>query len=124
MYMYVQIKIILSVIFALAFLHIINNVRVYFDASSYCPQSASLMGDDDYAETTGQSSTAQSEASRRHSAAAVPDFPPPAGKEYILRTSVPRPAPWSRPTPQRMYSIIMKNEFRLMGAFSVDTTFQ
>ena len=56
--------------------------------------------------------------------AAIPDFPKPWGKEFILRATVARPAPWSRLSPQRMYCILVKNEFRLLGAFSSDTTFQ
>ncbi|XP_075465641.1 rab3 GTPase-activating protein catalytic subunit isoform X2 [Ascaphus truei] len=51
------------------------------------------------------------------------DFPPPAGREVILRTSVPRPAPYSKALPQRMYSVLTKEDFRLAGAFSSDTTF-
>ncbi|XP_074642793.1 rab3 GTPase-activating protein catalytic subunit-like isoform X2 [Tubulanus polymorphus] len=53
----------------------------------------------------------------------VPDFPEPAGKEYILRTTVPRPAPYSRPTPQRMFCVLIKEDCRFAGAFSEDTTF-
>ncbi|XP_039198299.1 rab3 GTPase-activating protein catalytic subunit isoform X2 [Crotalus tigris] len=51
------------------------------------------------------------------------DFPPPAGREVILRATVPRPAPYSKPLPQRMYSVLTKDDFRLAGAFSSDTTF-
>ncbi|XP_028927395.1 rab3 GTPase-activating protein catalytic subunit isoform X2 [Ornithorhynchus anatinus] len=51
------------------------------------------------------------------------DFPPPAGRELILRTSVPRPAPYSKALPQRMYSVLTKEDFRLAGAFSTDTSF-
>ena len=54
----------------------------------------------------------------------VRDFPDAAGKEYILRTTVSRPAPWSRPTPQRMFCTVVQDDFRLAGAFSTDTTFQ
>uniref|UniRef100_A0A452TFP3 Rab3 GTPase-activating protein catalytic subunit n=1 Tax=Ursus maritimus TaxID=29073 RepID=A0A452TFP3_URSMA len=53
----------------------------------------------------------------------VSDFPPPAGRELILRTTVPRPAPYSRALPQRMYSVLTKEDFRLAGAFSSDTSF-
>ncbi|XP_077997168.1 rab3 GTPase-activating protein catalytic subunit-like [Glandiceps talaboti] len=53
----------------------------------------------------------------------VPDFPRPAGREFILRTIVPRPAPYSRALPQRMFCILMNKEFRLAGAFTEDTTF-
>uniref|UniRef100_A0A3P9D3S5 Rab3 GTPase-activating protein catalytic subunit n=1 Tax=Maylandia zebra TaxID=106582 RepID=A0A3P9D3S5_9CICH len=42
----------------------------------------------------------------------VPDFPPPAGREILLRTCVPRPAAYSKALPQR-----------LTGAFSTDTSF-
>ncbi|XP_070587394.1 rab3 GTPase-activating protein catalytic subunit [Erythrolamprus reginae] len=51
------------------------------------------------------------------------DFPAPAGREVILRTTVPRPAPYSKSLPQRMYSVLTKDDFRLAGAFSSDTTF-
>ncbi|XP_063144774.1 rab3 GTPase-activating protein catalytic subunit isoform X1 [Candoia aspera] len=51
------------------------------------------------------------------------DFPSPAGREVILRTTIPRPAPYSKPLPQRMYSVLTKEDFRLAGAFSSDTTF-
>ena len=58
------------------------------------------------------------------SSAAIPDFPKPYAKEYILRNMVPRPAPWSRPSPQRMYCVVIKEDYRLCGAFTADTTFQ
>ncbi|XP_077303937.1 rab3 GTPase-activating protein catalytic subunit isoform X1 [Lithobates pipiens] len=51
------------------------------------------------------------------------DFPPPAGREVILRSTVPRPAPYSKALPQRMYSVLTKDDFRLAGAFSSDTSF-
>ncbi|NXC20792.1 RB3GP protein, partial [Corythaeola cristata] len=60
---------------------------------------------------------------RRLNAVTVSDFPPPTGREVILRTTVPRPAPYSKPLPQRMYSVLTKEDFRLAGAFSADTTF-
>ncbi|XP_044293944.1 rab3 GTPase-activating protein catalytic subunit isoform X2 [Varanus komodoensis] len=60
---------------------------------------------------------------KRLSSGMVADFPPPAGREVILRTTVPRPAPYSKPLPQRMYSVLTKEDFRLAGAFSSDTTF-
>ncbi|XP_063070153.1 rab3 GTPase-activating protein catalytic subunit [Engraulis encrasicolus] len=53
----------------------------------------------------------------------VPDFPPAAGREVILRTCVPRPAPYSKALPQRMFCVLMREEFRLAGAFSSDTSF-
>ncbi|KAM8933756.1 rab3 GTPase-activating protein catalytic subunit isoform 2-T2 [Pelodytes ibericus] len=51
------------------------------------------------------------------------DFPAPAGREVLLRFSVPRPAPYSKALPQRMYSVLTKEDFRLAGAFSSDTSF-
>ncbi|XP_071844702.1 rab3 GTPase-activating protein catalytic subunit-like isoform X2 [Apostichopus japonicus] len=54
----------------------------------------------------------------------IPDFPAAAGREFILRTTVSRPAPYSRPSPQRMFCVLMDNELRLAGAFSQDTSFQ
>ncbi|XP_069012373.1 rab3 GTPase-activating protein catalytic subunit isoform X3 [Embiotoca jacksoni] len=53
----------------------------------------------------------------------VPDFPSPAGREILLRTCVPRPAPYSKALPQRLFCVLMREEFRLAGAFSSDSTF-
>lgn len=50
-------------------------------------------------------------------------FEKPFKREYILRSSVPRPAPYSRQSPQRMYCLINNLEFRLAGAFTEDTMF-
>jgi hypothetical protein len=47
----------------------------------------------------------------------------PFKREYILRSSTYRPAPYSRPSPQRMYCMLRENEFRLAGAFTEDTMF-
>uniref|UniRef100_A0A671MSY6 Rab3 GTPase-activating protein catalytic subunit n=1 Tax=Sinocyclocheilus anshuiensis TaxID=1608454 RepID=A0A671MSY6_9TELE len=54
---------------------------------------------------------------------AVPDFPPPAGREVLLRTCVPRPAPYSKALPQRLFCVLTRDEFRLAGVFSSDTSF-
>ncbi|XP_068923922.1 rab3 GTPase-activating protein catalytic subunit [Petaurus breviceps papuanus] len=64
--------------------------------------------------------TSSSEERRQSSGS---DFPAPAGRELILRTTVPRPAPYSKALPQRMYSVLTKEDFRLAGAFSADTSF-
>jgi len=54
----------------------------------------------------------------------IQDFPPPTGREYILRTTIPRPSTSSRPCPQRMYCVLTNDEFRLAGAFTDDVIFQ
>ena len=54
----------------------------------------------------------------------ISDFPPPCAREYILRAMVPRPAPYSKVLPQRMYCLLREGENRLAGAFTSDTTFQ
>ncbi|XP_048390389.1 rab3 GTPase-activating protein catalytic subunit isoform X1 [Stegostoma tigrinum] len=59
----------------------------------------------------------------RSSSGTVSEFPPPTGREIILRTSAPRPAPYSKSLPQRMYCVMLKDDFRLAGAFSSDTSF-
>ncbi|XP_072328728.1 rab3 GTPase-activating protein catalytic subunit isoform X4 [Scyliorhinus torazame] len=59
----------------------------------------------------------------RSSSGALSEFPPPTGREIILRTTVPRPAPYSKSLPQRMYCVMLKDDFRLAGAFSSDTSF-
>ncbi|XP_039258100.2 rab3 GTPase-activating protein catalytic subunit-like [Styela clava] len=53
----------------------------------------------------------------------MPSLPPPSGREYILRSTAPRPSSQSRPLPHRLYAVQLKNEFRLAGAFSSDTVF-
>nr|XP_015213851.1 PREDICTED: rab3 GTPase-activating protein catalytic subunit isoform X3 [Lepisosteus oculatus] len=52
-----------------------------------------------------------------------PDFPPPAGRELVLRALAPRPAPYSRALPQRLFCVLTREDFRLAGAFSSDTSF-
>lgn len=47
----------------------------------------------------------------------------PFQREYILRSSVSRPAPYSRQSPQRLYCLMSNLEFRLAGAFTEDTMF-
>ena len=65
------------------------------------------------------------EGEEDNSSSSVSDFPRPTGREYILRTFAPRPAPYSKSLPQRMYvNITEGHEFRLAGAFSQDTVFQ
>ncbi|XP_069791287.1 rab3 GTPase-activating protein catalytic subunit isoform X3 [Narcine bancroftii] len=59
----------------------------------------------------------------KSSSGAVSEFPLPTGREIILRTTLPRPAPYSKSLPQRMYCVLLKDEFRLAGAFSSDTSF-
>ncbi|KAG8231944.1 hypothetical protein J437_LFUL011413 [Ladona fulva] len=44
-------------------------------------------------------------------------------KEYVFQVMATRPAPYSRPTPQRLTAIVKEGEFRLAGAFSQDTNF-
>ncbi|XP_051884475.1 rab3 GTPase-activating protein catalytic subunit isoform X2 [Pristis pectinata] len=60
---------------------------------------------------------------RKSSLGAASEFPLPTGREIMLRTTVPRPAPYSKSLPQRMYCVLLKDEFRLAGAFSSDTSF-
>jgi hypothetical protein len=50
-------------------------------------------------------------------------FDKPLNREYILRASASRPAPFSRQSPQRMYCSLTNTEFRLAGAFTEDTLF-
>ncbi|XP_060585547.1 rab3 GTPase-activating protein catalytic subunit-like [Ruditapes philippinarum] len=54
----------------------------------------------------------------------VPNFPRPSAREYILRTFVPRPAPYSKQLPHRLFCCIEEEEFRIAGAFSSDSVFQ
>lgn len=50
-------------------------------------------------------------------------FPPASGREYILRTTLPLPSDSSRPSPQRMFTVITPDEFRMAGSFTHDTNF-
>ncbi|GFS18446.1 rab3 GTPase-activating protein catalytic subunit [Elysia marginata] len=58
------------------------------------------------------------------SSASCADFPPASVREYILRAMVPRPAPYSKVLPQRMYCMLTDGDNRLAGAFTSDSTFQ
>ncbi|KAJ9596359.1 hypothetical protein L9F63_012634 [Diploptera punctata] len=51
------------------------------------------------------------------------NFPQPSTREFIMRTMVARPAPTSCVTPQRLSVVLKKNQIRLAGCFSHDTTF-
>eukprot|EP00092_Neocalanus_flemingeri_P094108 GFUD01119652.1.p1 GENE.GFUD01119652.1~~GFUD01119652.1.p1 ORF type:complete len:175 (+),score=45.84 GFUD01119652.1:7-531(+) len=46
-------------------------------------------------------------------------LPPPSTKQFI-RSLAPRPFPFSRPVPQRMYAMLGQGEFRVAGCFTVD----
>ncbi|XP_052237519.1 rab3 GTPase-activating protein catalytic subunit-like isoform X2 [Dreissena polymorpha] len=83
-------------------------------------RSSYMILDDD--DTTPATSQLKQDDSSHNSS--VPSFPRPSAREYILRTIVPRPAPYSRTLPQRMYCSIQEEEFRLAGAFCSDSVFQ
>lgn len=57
------------------------------------------------------------------SAASLPPFPSADVKEVVMRVVAPRPAPASKPCPQRLYAMHRKDEFRLAGCFARDATF-
>ena len=50
-------------------------------------------------------------------------FPRPESREFVLRTCVGRPYPYSQSAPQRMYVCVKEKEFRVAGAFTVDKQF-
>ena len=50
-------------------------------------------------------------------------FPQAESREFVLRTSVGRPYPYSQSAPQRMYCSVRENEFRVAGAFTIDKKF-
>nr|XP_006816405.1 PREDICTED: rab3 GTPase-activating protein catalytic subunit-like [Saccoglossus kowalevskii] len=81
-------------------------------SANMLPSEEELLADDDVVDHASQSSSVS-----------VKDFPRPAGKEFILRTRVQRPTSYSRALPQRLFCVLMNNDFRLAGAFSEDTTF-
>nr|CAD7572545.1 unnamed protein product [Timema californicum] len=51
-------------------------------------------------------------------------FPQPSQREFVMRVIASRPAPSSTPTPQKVYALLRREEFRLAGCFSHDTIFQ
>uniref|UniRef100_A0A0B7ASM6 Rab3 GTPase-activating protein catalytic subunit n=1 Tax=Arion vulgaris TaxID=1028688 RepID=A0A0B7ASM6_9EUPU len=65
-----------------------------------------------------------SPSSEVRSSASCSDFPPASCREYILRAMVPRPAPYSKVLPQRMYCMLVDGDSRLAGAFTADSSFQ
>ncbi|CAG5116376.1 unnamed protein product [Candidula unifasciata] len=65
-----------------------------------------------------------SPSSEVRSSTSCSDFPSASCREYILRAMVPRPAPYSRVLPQRMYCMLVEGDSRLAGAFTADSTFQ
>ncbi|XP_065051656.1 rab3 GTPase-activating protein catalytic subunit-like [Rhopilema esculentum] len=67
--------------------------------------------------------TSLSDGKKAHHRPRKLSFPAPAGREYILRTTVRKPRDSSRPSPQRMFAVITPDEFRLAGAFTRDTAF-
>lgn len=50
-------------------------------------------------------------------------FPDPVSREFVLRTSCIRSTLYSAKCPQLLRAVIRKGEFRLVGAFSEDITF-
>ena len=50
-------------------------------------------------------------------------FPVPVSREFLLKVMVGRPYHYSQPTQQRFYCCLKEKEFRVAGAFSVDTQF-
>ncbi len=93
-------------------------------------QTEYILPDDDGSDGESRGSRSRASGAARgggggSGGGAIPDFPPATGKEYILRAACcPRPAPWSLPSPQRMYAVVIRDDFRLAGAFTSDTTFQ
>jgi len=47
-------------------------------------------------------------------------LPPASTKQFIIRSLAPRPFPFSRPVPQRMFAKLSQGEFRVAGCFTVD----
>ena len=50
-------------------------------------------------------------------------FPKAEAREFVLRTCVGRPYPYSQSGPQRMYCRVTDNEFRVASAFTIDKQF-
>ena len=85
-------------------------------------QKAALMILEDEENSEEQADKPQVPQTR--SASRTHDFPNASAREYILRAMIPRPAPYSRVLPQRMYCVLVEGDYRLAGAFCTDTTFQ
>ena len=50
-------------------------------------------------------------------------FPKAEAREFVLRTCVGRPYPYSQSGPQRMYCRVTDAEFRVASAFTIDKQF-
>ena len=88
-------------------------------------QKAALMileDEENSEEASGELAQAQPPPTR--SSSKTHEFPNASAREYILRAMIPRPAPYSRVLPQRMYCVLVDGDYRLAGAFCSDTTFQ
>ena len=86
-------------------------------------QKAALMILEDEENSEEQTNKLQ-QVPQKRPASKTHDFPNASAREYILRAMIPRPAPYSRVLPQRMYCVLVEGDYRLAGAFCSDTTFQ
>ena len=86
-------------------------------------QKAALMILEDEENSEEQTDKPQ-QVPQKRPASKTHDFPNASAREYILRAMIPRPAPYSRVLPQRMYCVLVEGDYRLAGAFCSDTTFQ
>lgn len=79
----------------------------------------------DYEQTTSVGDRLPEDIDEDRSRPSKSQLPPPSRKEFIFRAvSIPRPAPYSRASPQRMYcSITPRKDFRVACAFTEDTAF-
>jgi len=96
-------------------------VRLFADSTRFQYESTTSVGDRiGQVDPDVQDSTPNP---KRPAFIAAPQLPPPTGKEFILRVhSIARPAPYSRPSSQRMYCFMRpKQEFRIATAFTEDT---
>ncbi|XP_067007890.2 rab3 GTPase-activating protein catalytic subunit [Anabrus simplex] len=52
------------------------------------------------------------------------NFPQPSKRQFVMRVSAPRPAPYSTVCPQKLCAVLQKDDFRMAGCFTQDITFQ
>ena len=106
-------------------------VRMFSDSSRFQYESSTSVGDRvglNSEEPDHHSLSDESEevtTQKKRLVFSVPQLPAPTGKEFIFRTqTVARPAPYSRPSSQRLYCLISpKKDFRIATAFTEDTAY-
>ncbi|KAI2811299.1 Rab3 GTPase-activating protein catalytic subunit [Blomia tropicalis] len=100
-------------------------VRLFADSNQFHYESTTSVGDRIRIEQDVDNEDFDADTTRSKTAASIPQLPSPSGKEFIFRTqSIARPAPYSRPSSQRLYCLMRpKFDFRIATAFTEDIAY-